>query len=64
VNARERAYVFARLALLIKHATRIRHIVRGLPGSTMYFDYISNGTIKKKVAQHKIVCFDFPHNLF
>ena len=37
------------VALLIKHAMRMRHIVIcGLPGSTMYFYDIPNSTIFKK----------------
>jgi hypothetical protein len=41
VGARTRACSCATVALLMKHATRIRRIVFGLSGSAIFFDIIS-----------------------
>jgi hypothetical protein len=41
MGAREQAYAFARVALLIQHAMRIRHIVCFLSGSTIFIGIIS-----------------------
>jgi len=58
------------VALGIKHAISMRHIVIcGLPGSTIYFYDMSNGTIfEKKVIEHKMCvcwfCLQFLSEIF
>ena len=41
VGERKRAYGFARVALLTQHALRMRHIVCGFSGFTIFFDVLS-----------------------
>jgi hypothetical protein len=49
----------ARVALLIQHATRMRHIaIWGLSGSTSFFDIISaTARFSGKGAEHKMCVF-------
>jgi hypothetical protein len=61
-NARARECAFARVALLIQHATRMRHIViGGLSGSTILFDIISQTArfAENKVTEHKMCVLIF-----
>jgi hypothetical protein len=41
LGARALACAFGLLVLLIQHATRMRHIIYDLSGSTIFFDIIS-----------------------
>ena len=64
VDARARPCAFARVALLIQHATRFRHIVRSLAGCTIFFRrYVIKGTIfKNKVTERKMCVLIFSTN--
>ena len=53
----------ARVSLLSQHATRMRHIVSGLSGSTFFAHYLMNGTIFGEKLLNLNVCFDFLYNL-
>jgi hypothetical protein len=44
VGTRARVYAAARVVLLIQNATRMRHIVHGLSGSTIFVDFMSYTT--------------------
>ena len=50
----------AHIALLIQHATRIRHIVCGPSGSTIFFNIMNGMIFGKKFTEHKISVFIFP----
>jgi hypothetical protein len=59
VGARARVCACASVALLIQHATRMRHIICGLSGSTTFIDIISQTAWfsekkKKKVTERKM----------
>jgi hypothetical protein len=56
VSAQARACARARVALLIRHATRMRRIVCGLSGSTTFSDIISYTARfpEKNITEHKM----------
>jgi hypothetical protein len=58
------ARAFARVALIIQHATCMRHIARFLSGCTVFFRrFLINDTIFGKELLKVKACFDFLYRL-
>jgi hypothetical protein len=53
-----------RVALLIQHAKRVRHIVCGRSGSTTFFDVNKRRDFRKKVSEYKMRVLIFYTILF